>query len=465
MSELNPNLREFWETQRLEDGEPVRFRVLYGGRMSSKSHDAAGYAIARANYKTENFLCMRMFQNRIADSVYSLLVQKIWDFKLQDNFIIQADCIKHKTNGSVFKFYGIARNIDEIKSYEGATIAWVEEAHNLTEEMFKIIRPTIMRNDGAEMWFTFNPKYSRDYVYRRLVKSPPKGTLLRKINYYENPYLADSALADIKAEFEEDFEEANHTYNGVPLEDEEGVIIKRSWIEACVDAHKNKKAKPTDGRWTGDKVIGFDVADDGDDACSNVGFNGSVCVFAEEWNAEEDELLKSTRRTIKNAKSFGAETIGYDSIGVGAGTGSHLKDEGWESYFKFNAGAKVEDPTKKYRNTDIENKDFFLNLKSQFWWLVADRCRNTYNAVTKGYKFEAHEMISISSDHIDHKMLESMKDQLCAPRRDFFTGGKVKVESKKDLAKREIPSPNTADAFIIALSSSSLCRPKIKDIN
>lgn len=463
MATLNPNLREFWETRELECGTPVRFRTLYGGRMSSKSHDAAGIAIARANHHKENFLCMRMFQNRIADSVYSLLKDKIWDFGLQDMFDVQADCIKHKYNGSVFKFYGIARNIDEIKSYEGATVAWIEEAHNLTEEMFKIIRPTVMRNEGAEMWFTFNPRYAQDYVYRRLVKNPPKGSLVRKINYYENGFLTQSALDDIRAEFNEDYELANHVYNGVPLEDDEGVIIKRSWIEACVDAHK--KVKPTDGRWTGRKAIGFDVADDGDDLNANAGMNGSVLVLIEEWKGGEDELLTSTRRTISNAKSINADTIGYDSIGVGASTGAHLKEDKWNNHYKFNAGAKVVDPDKKYKKTKIENKDYFANLKAQAWWLLADRCRNTYNAIKKGYEFEAHELFSINSATIDSKTLEKLKDELCTPRRNFDVGGKVKVESKKELKKREIKSPNCADAVVIVSAHTSLYKPSMDDIN
>ena len=39
-------------------------------------------------------------------------------------------------------------------------------------------------------------------------------------------------------------------------------------------------------------------------------------------------------------------------------------------------------------------------------------------------------------------------------KKDYDNTGKVKVESKKDLAKRDIKSPNLADAFIIAYSST-----------
>lgn len=451
---LNPALRDFWQTREV-DGTPVRFRTLVGGRMSSKSHDAAGVAIARANFHTERFLCMRMYQNRIADSVYALLKDKISYFGLDNRFKVYADAIEHKTNGSIFRFYGIARNIDEIKSFEGATVGWIEEAHNLTPEMFSTIRPTIMRNEGAEMWFTFNPRVATDFAYKRLIVNPPTGSLIRRINYDENPFLSATALADIESAFAEDPDEATHIYLGVPLDNDDSVVIKRGWLQAAIDAHKT--VVPASGSWTGGKTVGYDVADSGADKNATTSMDGSVCVALDEWKGGEDELGKSAARTKSTAEALGAMFVGYDSIGVGAGTGAHLNALGWRRHFKFNAGAKVVDPKRKYSNTNVINEEFFTNLKAQAWWLAADRFRNTYLAVTKGHKFAADEMISLSSS-CDPKLLDKLIDELSTPQRDFDNAGKVKVESKKDLAKREIASPNIADSFIIANSRGMLAK-------
>ena len=131
MAKINPALRPFWAAMKTPEGDDVRFRTLYGGRMSSKSHDAASNAIRRADAMEQRFLCLRMYQNRIADSVYTLLKDKIDYLGLSSRFQIFADAIEHKTNGSLFRFYGMARNIDEIKSFEKASVAWIEEAHNL----------------------------------------------------------------------------------------------------------------------------------------------------------------------------------------------------------------------------------------------------------------------------------------------------------------------------------------------
>ena len=76
---LNPCLKSFWEA-------PARGRVLYGGRISSKSWDAAGFAIFLASNFRVRFLCTRQFQNKIAESVYTLLKIQIERFGLRGEF-------------------------------------------------------------------------------------------------------------------------------------------------------------------------------------------------------------------------------------------------------------------------------------------------------------------------------------------------------------------------------------------
>ena len=461
MAKINPALRPFWAAMKTPEGDDIRFRTLYGGRMSSKSHDAASNAIRRADAMEQRFLCLRMYQNRIADSVYTLLKDKIDYLGLSSRFQIYSDAIEHKTNGSLFRFYGMARNIDEIKSFEKASVAWIEEAHNLTEEMFCVIRPTVMRNEGAEMWLTFNPKFATDFVYKRFVLKPPAGSISRLINYDENIFLSATALADIAAAKEEDFEEYQHVYLGVPYDNDDSVVIKRAWLQAAIDAHKT--VKPSSGIWTGPVTVGYDVADSGDDKNATTALSGSVCVNLDEWRGGEDELRESAARVKQTAERLGASQVGYDCIGVGAGTGSHLNSLGWRKHFKFNAGGKVSDPKRNYADSKIPNELFFANLKAQAWWLTADRFRNTYLAVTKGRQFAADEMISLSSE-CDPRMLDKLIDELSTPKRDFDLSGKVKVESKKDLAKRDVASPNIADSFIIACSRGMLARRSLSEI-
>jgi phage terminase large subunit len=424
---------------------PARNRVLCGGRSSSKSWDAAGFAIFLAQQMKLKFLCTRQFQNRIEDSVYSLLKIQIERFGLRAKFRILDNKIICTATGSEFVFYGLWRQIDEVKSIESIDIHWSEEAHLLTEAQWKVLEPTI-RKQGSQHWLIFNPRLATDFVYKRFVTNPPPRTVKRLINYDENPFLSQTMRDVIEAAKAEDEDEFAHIYLGQPKDDDDDAIIKRSWIMAAIDAHKTLGFEPS-----GRKRIGFDVADSGADKCAQIYAHGSVVSWADLWNAGEDELLKSCTRVWKCAQERQA-SVTYDSIGVGASAGAKFGElnetvvDGRIQYQKFNAGAAVFKPDSDYQ-PKTKNKDMFLNLKAQSWWLVADRFRNTYNAIRKGDKFSDDELISLSSDL---PYLDQLIDELSTPKRDYDNNGKVKVESKKDLAKREIASPNLADAFVMA---------------
>lgn len=438
---LNPVLRDFWMT-------PARNRVLYGGRSSSKSWDAAGFAIFLAQQMKLKFLCTRQFQNRIEDSVYSLLKIQIERFGLRAKFRILDNKIICTATGSEFVFYGLWRQIDEVKSIESIDIHWSEEAHLLTEAQWKVLEPTI-RKQGSQHWLIFNPRLATDFVYKRFVTNPPPRTVKRLINYDENPFLSQTMRDVIEAAKAEDEDEFGHIYLGQPKDDDDDAIIKRSWIMAAVDAHKALGFEAS-----GAKRIGFDVADSGNDKCANVFAHGSVVMWADEWKAGEDELLKSCSRTYSAAKERDAQ-IHYDSIGVGASAGAKFKEVNEAStdrfpvrYEKFNAGGAVWEPERDYQ-PKVKNKDMFSNIKAQAWWMLADRFRNTYNAIRRGEKFADDKLISISADcpHLDRLI-----DELSTPKRDYDQNGRVKVESKKDLAKREVASPNLADAFVMCFA-------------
>ncbi|WP_439292076.1 MULTISPECIES: PBSX family phage terminase large subunit [Rahnella] len=443
---LNPALRPFWTTK-------ARNKVLYGGRASSKSWDAAGMAIFLADKYKLRFLCTRQIQNKIDESVYALLKIQIERFGLRHRFRILDNKIINRFTGSEFMFYGLWRHVSEIKSLESIDVLWNEEAHGITEAQWEILEPTI-RKEGSECWFIFNPTLVTDFVWRNFVVDPPADTIVRKINYDENGFLSKTMLNVIAAAKQRDPEVFEHVYLGVPRTDDDQAIIKLSWVEAAIDAHKKLGFAPS-----GRKRIGFDVADSGADKCANVYRHGSVAYWADEWKAKEDELMKSCKRTYQAAAERGAEIV-YDSIGVGASSGSKFAEINEErkkenpynaqsiSFSKFNAGAGVHEPDDEYQ-PDITNQDFFANLKAQAWWMVADRLRNTYNAVTHGEKFPVDELLSIDGDcpHLD-----KLKYELSTPKRDFDKNGRVMVETKKDLAKRDVPSPNIADAFIMAFA-------------
>lgn len=429
---LNPNLKDFWKTK-------ARTKVLYGGRASSKTYDTAGVAVALSTMYKLKILCTRQFQNRISESVYSTIKTQITNFNLDNDFEITNNRILNKSTKSEFIFLGIWRNIDEIKSLEGVDICWIEEAHNLKKEQWQIIEPTI-RKENSEIWITFNPKLVSDFVYQNFIINTPKNTIIRKINYNENPFLSNTILEIINEAYEKDLKEALHVYEGEPKINDDDSIIKRDWILASIDAHKKLNLS-----LEGKKIIGFDVADGGEDYNAICLRHGCVVVGVEQWKSEENELKKNTLKVYNKAKQTNSDII-FDSIGVGAGVGSELKSLGDVKFTNFVASAKVVNPESFYE-FNIKNKDMFSNLKAQLWWQVANRFKNSYNAINKNEKSD--DVISISSNV---KFLNKLINELCEPKKDFDFLGKVKVESKKDLKKRNVDSTNLADSLIMAFA-------------
>lgn len=434
---MNPALRHVWS-------KPSRYKIVYGGRASSKSWDAAANAIRIARATQVRVLCTRMFQNKIEESVYNLLKSQADRFGVAHEFEFQKAKIKHLKTGSEFLFYGLARNIDEIKSLEGVDICWLEEAHAVTRDMWEVIEPTI-RKAGSEFWVIFNPRLVSDFCYQYFVATPPDGAVVRKINYPENPFLSDTMLSTIESYRQRNPEDFEHVYLGVPRNDDDAAVIKRTWLEAAVDAHIKLGIAPA-----GPKVVGFDVADDGGDKNASVVAHGQVALHVRQWKGLEDKLLASCSSVYQEAIEHGAE-INYDSIGVGASAGAKFSElneaQGKRVKFhKFNAGGKVLNPDREFMPGTL-NKDHFSNLKAQAWWTVSDRLRITYEAVVNGVECDPAAIISISSQ-CNH--LEQLITELSTPHRDFDPSGRVKVESKKDLAKRDVRSPNLADAFIMA---------------
>lgn len=448
-AELNINLKNFME-------EYSQIKILYGGRMSGKTMHVCTFLLFLASKYKMRILCLRRYQNKLSDSVFSTFKTILDNDKnLYDKYNITANgltsCI-----GSEFIFMGIARNLPEIKGLDNINYTFIEEAELLVKKEWDVIRPTILRSIYSTCIAVFNPRYDIDYIYNEFIVKKHDNVMVRKINYTDNHFLNQTAIDLIENDKKNmEDEEFAHIYLGEPLSESADSLIKRKWLNACVDAHKKLNIKVC-----GKKYIGYDVADDGQDKNAMVCRHGILINYIDEWKAQENELLKSTMRVCDIARRDDSKII-YDSIGVGASVGSiinNINDKNSEEikHIKFNAGAGVEKPSQIYQGK-TKNGDMFANLKAQAWWNIADRIKYTYNAVNNKYEtINENNIISISSDI---EKLPQLIVELSTPKKDFDNSGRVKVESKKDLSKRGVNSPNCADAFIM-----SLYEPKEREI-
>ncbi|MGV3346402.1 PBSX family phage terminase large subunit [Enterobacteriaceae bacterium LUAb1] len=401
----------------------------------------------RGNYR---FLCARELQNSISDSVIRLLDDTINREGYQAEFEVQRSGIRHLITGSEFMFYGIKNNPTKIKSLEGIDICWMEEAEAVSKESWDILIPTI-RKAGSEIWVSYNPKNILDDTHQRFVISPPDDICLLTVNYSDNPHFPEVLRLEMEECKRKDYDLYLHIWEGEPVADSDMAIIKPSWIAAAVDSHIKIGFKPAGG-----KRIGFDVADEGEDNNAITLAHGSVVMDCQQWH--KGDVIASADRVKNYAEEITATEIVYDSIGIGAGVKAHLRRVCKISSTGFNAGAAVFKPDAKYSDGK-KNKDMFSNIKAQAWWGVRERFFNTWRVVkhleanpddTEFIKqFTDDQLISLRSGM---KQLEYLKAELSRPWVGYDNNGRVKVESKKDMKKRGIPSPNMADSLIMAFA-------------
>ncbi len=170
--------------------EHVPYKVAVGGRGSAKSWSIARMLILRAyTEKNHRILCCREYQNSIDESVYSILRVSIFAMGLHPWFTLQRDRIICKLTNSVFLFEGLHHNIDSIKSLEGITITWIEEAHFVSELSWLILEPSVMRTPNAEIWVSFNPLNEEDPTYIKFITNfDPHEMLVIEVNWRDNPW-------------------------------------------------------------------------------------------------------------------------------------------------------------------------------------------------------------------------------------------------------------------------------------
>lgn len=132
--------------------------------------------------------CVREVQKSLKESAKLLIEDKIAAFNLVDTFDVKADSIATPGNG-IIVFQGMQDHTAEsIKSLEGFDVAWVEEAHTLSDRSWEILRPTI-RKAGSEIWASWNPRSATDPVDRFFRgEHPPPNAIVKRVSYDDNPF-------------------------------------------------------------------------------------------------------------------------------------------------------------------------------------------------------------------------------------------------------------------------------------
>lgn len=170
--------------------DPAPFKTYHGGRGAAKSWAFADVLLLKGIQSPERVLCGRELQISIADSVHKLLSDRIAHYKLEGFYDVTQTSIKG-LNGTEFIFKGLKHNAREIKSMEGITKVWLEEAENMSDSSWELLIPTVFRRPNSEIWTSFNNRKPTDPTYKRMVLYPPDGAIVKRVSWRDNPFFPD----------------------------------------------------------------------------------------------------------------------------------------------------------------------------------------------------------------------------------------------------------------------------------
>lgn len=193
---------------------PSRYKGIYGGRGSGKSHFFAEALVELCIQKKTDAVCLREVQRSLKFSVKKLLENKIQAMNAGAYFEVQNEQIKSK-HGGVIIFQGMQDHTsDSIKSLEGFQIAWFEEAQSASQRSLDLLRPTI-RAPGSELWFSWNPRYATDPVdvLLRGANPPPDGIVI-EANHTDNPWMPEELVKELEYDKRRDPDKYAHIWLG-----------------------------------------------------------------------------------------------------------------------------------------------------------------------------------------------------------------------------------------------------------
>lgn len=211
--------------------KPARYKGVWGGRGSGKSHFFATALVTRAAFLPTRAVCVREIQKSLDQSVKRLLEDKIEVYGLGHRFRILDTQILPKAGGIIL-FQGMQNHTaDSIKSLEGYDVAWVEEAQSLSQRSLDLLRPTI-RKEGSELWFSWNPNKPTDPIDRLLRDNPPPESVVVRANYSDNRWLPDVLQKEMEWDRQRDPDKYAHIWLGEYQRNSEARVFRNWRVEA-----------------------------------------------------------------------------------------------------------------------------------------------------------------------------------------------------------------------------------------
>ena len=174
-----------------------RYQVLWGGAGSGKSHIVARkwlYRILKEDDCQHKILIARKVNRTLKRSVFTLFKSIISRWGLYDEFDFNHTdlTITYKANGSQLLFTGMD-DPEKLKSIEGITGIWMEEATEFTQEDFEQLDLRLRGKTKypKQIILTLNPISEQHWIKRVFFDDPIEGAFTLHTTYLDNSFIDD----------------------------------------------------------------------------------------------------------------------------------------------------------------------------------------------------------------------------------------------------------------------------------
>lgn len=234
----------------------ARYRVIYGGSGSGKSHFVAQETIlnmlSNGNYQ---YLVVRKTGKSIRNSVFQLIMTLLSEYDLMGYFEVnKSDMSLVCSTGARLVTSGLD-DVEKLKSIVGINRIWIEEASEVSEsDMNQLDLRMRGKNElGYQMTLTFNPISELHWIKKLFFDAGKEDSYIIKTTYKDNKHLDNAYIKRLEALVHEDYQ----YYRIYALGEwgSLGNIIFTKWEKTPLDDIKDKFDNISNG-------VDFGFADD-----------------------------------------------------------------------------------------------------------------------------------------------------------------------------------------------------------
>jgi hypothetical protein len=344
---------------------------------------------------------------------------RMWIRKMPEALQSQYDIISDRISlmGGNMESFASARTArreqpDALQGFHSENIMFlIDEAAGVDDVIFQVAAGA-GSTEGAKMVLTGNPTTTSGFFAKAFRHG--SGFWTRTVSCLEAKQVSRKFIEDMKRDYGEDSDVYRVRVLGLPPNEDQDSLIAFDIVSSAINREVQVTRK--------NAIWGLDVARYGNDtSCLVKRFPRGVVEEPKVWSKLDTMQLAGRIKaeydgTIEKERP---ESIYVDSIGIGAGVVDRLFELGLPV-----VGINVsENPALLSELVHRQRDELWWNAKV---WLESRECVIPNN--------------------------ERLVNELVSIRKGFTSAGKIQVESKDQMKRRGLRSPDVADAFVLTFA-------------